>query len=897
MRSILFAAILLFWVGLNSCWSQVISVDDSFDATALIQTKLINSPCASVENFTSSGGNFPNSTNKSFGYFEKNGSNFPFQNGIVLTSSRAVRSVGPNTGDLSQGTTAWLGDADLEAALNTTNTFNATIIEFNFTPLSANFSFNYIFASEEYTEGFPCIYSDGFAFLLKPVLGAQPYQNLAVIPNTTIPVSSTSIRPAILANTGVGPGCSASNLAYFAGYNDNIGAPSAINYNGQTVVMTAKANVVPGVKYHIKLVVADQDDARFDSAIFIEGGSFNISANLGPNRTLQGGNPVCGNANLVLDATIPGTNTCKWFRNNILLPLETQPMYTASQNGVYKVQITIVGSTCVAESEVTLQFAPAFNLATKTIKQCDTDLDLVTNVNLKQIEPEIISDFANCTFKYYQNETAANSQNANFLIANSTAYNNVNGNEVWVRVQNAYGCVAVIKLTLVISATQLPANYNPTLAKCDDFIDVLNDDKDGISKFDLSLISASLATIIPNSANYQIKYYKTESDFNMEIDAQGNSLAIQNSQNYRNIGFPNSQTIWIKVLSNLDSSCFGFGKINLIVEKIPSAFAVSDIRGCDDNPNDTELQHAFDTSLIQNTVLGNQNAANFTVTYYDENNVALQSPLPNPFTTKTQKIRIRVSNKNGVDPAGKCWRETFLQFTVDEQPIANPIIVPAGCSTSTVGAVSTFGFNTSDFTNTILGLQTGLIVKYFDANNLPINPLPNPFFAGTQTIKAVVENPQNTNCTDSTLIKLNVNPSPDVNLLTENYICFGTTNNILISSGLNALNIAGFTFKWLKDGIEIASETDETLFVDTDGIYVCEVTNIQSGCTTSSTNKVVFSEKATINSIEIIDLLENNSINVSVSGRGTYEYSIDEPNGPFQSTGFFANISPYCYSS
>lgn len=75
--------------------------------------------------------------------------------------------------------------------------------------------------------------------------------------------------------------------------------------------MTAKAAVLPGQKYHIKLVIADQDDERYDSAIFIEGGSFNISADFGPNRTILAGNPVCGNEIITLNATIPGTNTYK----------------------------------------------------------------------------------------------------------------------------------------------------------------------------------------------------------------------------------------------------------------------------------------------------------------------------------------------------------------------------------------------------------------------------------------------------------------------------------------------------------------------------------------------------------------------------------------------------------
>jgi hypothetical protein len=46
-----------------------------------------------------------------------------------------------------------------------------------------------------------------------------------------------------------------------------------------------------------------------------------------------------------------------------------------------------------------------------------------------------------------------------------------------------------------------------------------------------------------------------------------------------------------------------------------------------------------------------------------------------------------------------------------------------------------FAFDTSTFQNTILGNQTGMIVKYFDANGASISPLPNPFISNTKTLQ------------------------------------------------------------------------------------------------------------------------------------------------------------------
>lgn len=95
--------------------------------------------------------------------------------------------------NLGGGNTAWSGDADLEQALGISNTINATVLEFDFKALTDFISFDYLFASNEYQDDFPCNYSDGFAFLIKEV-NINTYVNSAVLPGTTIPVSSKNIH-------------------------------------------------------------------------------------------------------------------------------------------------------------------------------------------------------------------------------------------------------------------------------------------------------------------------------------------------------------------------------------------------------------------------------------------------------------------------------------------------------------------------------------------------------------------------------------------------------------------------------------------------------------------------------------------------------------------------------
>ena len=91
-----------------------ISTDTTqYTPAQLVQNVLINSNCAQVSNITYSTGTNFGSTN-GIGYFNQNGSTFPFNNGVILTSGSALNAPGPNTTTLSDGSTAWTGDTDLE---------------------------------------------------------------------------------------------------------------------------------------------------------------------------------------------------------------------------------------------------------------------------------------------------------------------------------------------------------------------------------------------------------------------------------------------------------------------------------------------------------------------------------------------------------------------------------------------------------------------------------------------------------------------------------------------------------------------------------------------------------------------------------------------------------------
>ena len=153
-------------------------------------------------------------------------------------------------------------------------------------------------ASEEYDQGFyECEYSDVFAFLLTDSNGNTT--NLAVIPETDIPIAITNIHPA-------NDVCDAVNEEYFHGYTP-LNQPD-IGYDGRTIAFVAQADVTIGETYHIKLAVADASDSVLDSAVFLEAGSFDLGLYLGDDILVSSGESECQGDPVILDTQIDESN-------------------------------------------------------------------------------------------------------------------------------------------------------------------------------------------------------------------------------------------------------------------------------------------------------------------------------------------------------------------------------------------------------------------------------------------------------------------------------------------------------------------------------------------------------------------------------------------------------------
>lgn len=389
---------------------------------------------------------------RSWGYFNKASTNFPFAKGIVLTTGFARKAGNNFQGTLSDHLPS-AGDIDLATALGVPNSqlHDATYIEFDFVPTSTEVKFRYIFASKEYFDNFTCNISDGFALLLKKA-GDPNYTNLAVLPNGQ-PVSVTTIVPASLP-------CGPKNETYFGGLNN---PQIETNFAGRTIPLTARATVIPGQTYHIKMVLADYQDQNFDSGVFLEAGSFDIGVQiLNPaGVALPASINVCDNTPQVLTASanIPGA-TYQWLFNNAPIPGATSVSYTATQPGLYTVQVFIQGNTCPGTASVTIVGGTSPTVQNATLTACYAAGNAIFDLTSAQTS---ISTTLGATFAYYTTLADANAGNAN-TIPTPTAYPSAGGT-VYVLVKTGF-CSKVAQLQLVKAPQMTATIAPPTVLTC-----------------------------------------------------------------------------------------------------------------------------------------------------------------------------------------------------------------------------------------------------------------------------------------------------------------------------------------------------------------------------------------------------------------------------------------------
>lgn len=303
MKKLLIATVL---VAAPATMMGQLTVDNTLTPEQLVQNVLLGTG-VTVSNITFNGGSAATLSEQA-GTFDGTSANIGIPSGVILATGNVNVALGPNDGGGTSegGGNFGFGDPDLET-LSGVTTNDAAILEFDFIPSGDSISFRFVFASEEYPEYVCGTVNDAFGFFLSGPGITGSFQNgainLALVPGGTVPISINTVNPGVSGTNGVAQNCTDLDPNWPANniyYQDNAGS-TVIQFDGQTVVMIARAQVQCNQQYHIKLAIADGGDTAWDSAVFLESSSFTSTPFI---PTLTPGPGIVG-TNTILESCYP----------------------------------------------------------------------------------------------------------------------------------------------------------------------------------------------------------------------------------------------------------------------------------------------------------------------------------------------------------------------------------------------------------------------------------------------------------------------------------------------------------------------------------------------------------------------------------------------------------------
>ncbi|MCF1423128.1 T9SS type B sorting domain-containing protein [Mangrovimonas futianensis] len=660
-----------------SAQSQQISTNSNISIQTLVEEYLVQG-CVEISNVQSNANGAPMGID-SYGYFEQASSNFPFQNGLILSTGSITSSGNVANGNtLNEGEPEWGPDSDLENALGINNTFNATSVEFDFVSVSNLVQFNYILASEEYYANYPCEYSDGFAFLIKEAGSSQPYTNIALIPGTDIPVNTSTIHEEIVGF------CQAENEAYFDGYNFG-----DTNFNGRTVVMTASAAIQPNVQYHIKLVIADQSDENYDSAVFIQANSFNASVDLGEDIT------TCANSTNLNAETDNDLAVYSWFYNGQLLPSETSPQITAVNSGSYTVSISMPINNTSCEIQDTIEVILNSAQTAEGIPDyilCDSGNNNTASFDLSNMDDEVLDVVSGTNFQIAYFSSQSNAQNnSNTITAPIT--NTSNPQPIFVRIQDLdNGCVSYASFNLIVN--DIPEINTPEeIDICD------NGSADGFAEIDFAETTEAISE---GNENYIVTYHTTQN----EAESGANPIPLP----YVNTN--TSEQIFVRV-EDSETGCYTTSSFIINILDAPGINTQTQtINACEQDGDGFET---FDlTSVLDNVLAG---LSGMIVSYHEtmEDAQTGNNPIDNPESydntvADSQMVYICV-----VNPETGCASYAPINIMANALNEGSNVTNQFACDDASNDGIE--DFDLEEIAESMINGMGGIIVTYYETEN------------------------------------------------------------------------------------------------------------------------------------------------------------------------------------
>src|SRR5688572_11227113 len=463
----------------NQCEFTLNSVDAVNNPLAQIIQSLAGSG-VTISNIQT---NVPAYANTMYGSFScGSGAKLGIESGLALTTGSVDSVNGPNsqagmTG-IHQPLPGYPDDDGypLLDAIAGGEGHDAVWVSFDIVSSSDSIKFDYVFGSEEYKEFVGSQFNDVFGFFISGP-GITGTKNLAVLPNSNTPVTINSINPG-------------SNGQYYIDNDyiefllNNMQIPPSLDstrflnleYDGLTVVLTARTQVQPGQTYTLILAIEDVGDDILDAGVFIGAGS--ITSGACPPSVTISANPageICAGTNVTFTATPTNggaTPSYQWKLNGNNVGTNSN---TYSSNALANGDIV----TVVMTSSLSCA-SPA--TATSTGITMTVTVPLVPSVSVAAEPAGAICAGTNVTFTATPINGGATPAyqwklNGNNVGTNSNTYSNntlANGDVVTVVMTSSPGCTSPSTatstgITMTVTAAVAPSviiTANPAGAIC-----------------------------------------------------------------------------------------------------------------------------------------------------------------------------------------------------------------------------------------------------------------------------------------------------------------------------------------------------------------------------------------------------------------------------------------------
>jgi hypothetical protein len=255
-------------------------------------------------------------------------------------------------------------------------------------------------------------------------------------------------------------------------------------------------------------------------------------------------------------------------------------------------------------------------------------------------------------------------------------------------------------------------------------------------------------------AEYTVSFYNTLFEAQYGIQA----LPNQYTTTYA------SQSLFVRVVENADTSNFGIGIFNLEVWTQPTATAVVLFTKCDDTaPNDDTT--TFDLTSKEGEI-SSCTDCNF-IYYSDASHTNLISnPESYQNVENSQFVFVEIYSPSG------CGASSTITLTVLPMPGTSPTPFTL-CEENGIPGTGTFDLTTKDLE--ITGGSPSFTVEYNDGNMPIANPQAYENTSNPQTIYAVVTSPWG--CTNTLPLALQVNEAPqaEVSITNQNITVITTS--------------------------------------------------------------------------------------------------------------------------